>query len=115
MGKKLLRQPPANHAPRYDTLDPGIRHAVSVLRAAKIDTFASCEGGPDHVSPHAIVLFSGDDHAGERAVAACREAHLPIAELRRVWQPTRYGLSAPFWEIIFPPHVPYTHTKFLPK
>jgi hypothetical protein len=63
----------------YDPpLDPGIAHAVHVLREAAIETFESCEGGPGHAYPEPTVRFHGNTAEGFRALAAAFQADLPV-------------------------------------
>lgn len=50
-------------------LDPGIERAVSVLRAAGIETFESCEGGAGHAYPQPTVRFHGNRAEGLRGLA----------------------------------------------
>jgi hypothetical protein len=89
-------------APETDMpLDPGIRHAVLVLRQAGIETFESCEGGEGHSSPEPMVRFHGSAWAGYRAFAAAMENGLPVARLQRVWHAAEQQLTGPTWEIVF--------------
>src|SRR4030042_563007 len=70
----------------YDPpLDPGIRDAVEELRRAGVETFESCEGGPDHAYPEPTVRFHGEQPEGFRALAVAQGAGLTVAALRRVW------------------------------
>ena len=89
-------------APAYNPpLDPGIACFVHVLRAAGIETFESCEGGPGHAYPEPTIRFHGDRAAGLRALAAALEKKLPIAELRRVWPILDGEPTGPWWEMTF--------------
>src|SRR5688500_15798303 len=63
----------------YDPpLDVGIRTAVHALRAAGIETFESCEGGPGHAYLEPTVRFHGDRGEGFRALAVGLQAGLPV-------------------------------------
>jgi len=66
-------------------LDIGIRKAVERLQSCGIETFESCEGGPNHSYPEPTIRFYGTPEAGWRAVGICLAHGLPIAQLRRVW------------------------------
>jgi len=70
---------------RLADLDPGIRHAVEVLRAAGVETFESCEGGPGHANPDPMVRFHGEQSEGFRAYAVAAANGLRVLELRRSW------------------------------
>ena len=86
-------------------LDPGIRHAVLVLRSAGVETFESCEGGPGHATPDPTIRFYGDAWAGYRAFAAAMEHGLPVLELRRVHDVYDGQLVGPWWALVFHPGV----------
>ena len=93
----------------YDPpLDPGIAHAVEVLRGAGVETFESCQGGPGHAYPEPTVRFHGEQPEGYRAVAAALYAGLRVSELRRVWPLERGELTGPWWELTFAPSLPAT-------
>lgn len=55
---KDMAQP--QNAPDTPELDTAIAPLVRYLRRKGIDTFESCEGGPDHVFPWPIIRFRGD-------------------------------------------------------
>lgn len=82
-------------------LDPGIRKAVALMRAAGIETFESCEGGKEHAYPEPTVRFHGTPEAGYRALSVCLAHGLPISELRRTWDILDGELVGPYWEIVF--------------
>lgn len=86
-------------------LDPGIRHAVLVLRAGGIETCESCEGGPGHAFPNPTVKFYGSSWAGYRAFAVAMEYGLPVFELRRFWDCCDGQLAGPWWQLVFRPEV----------
>lgn len=82
-------------------LDAGIKRAVVVLRAAGVETFESCEGGPRHAYPVPTVRFHGNRAAGLRALAAAQDAGLPVSELRRTWVVNDHEPCGPYWELTF--------------
>jgi hypothetical protein len=84
-------------------LDRWITYAVKVLRDAGIETYESCQGGPGHSSPCAMVRFHGHRTEGFRAVAAAVDAGLPVFRLNRFWYMTDGELTGPSWEIVFYP------------
>jgi len=95
----LLQDP---HKFEYDPpLDHGIYNAVETLRRAGIETFESCEGGPDHAYPEPTVRFYGDQAEGFNALAAAMRGGLPVAELRRVWPLLDGEPTGPWWELTF--------------
>ena len=86
----------------YDPpLDQGITLMVDALRAAAIETFESCEGGPGHAYPEPTVRFHGDHAEGYRALAIAMRAGLPVKELRRVWPVNDGEPTGPWWELTF--------------
>lgn len=88
----------------YDPpLDPGIHAMVEALRAARVETFESCQGGPGHAYPEPTVRFHGDTSEGFRALAAAMRSKLPVAELRRVWPVNEGEPTGPWWELTFSP------------
>lgn len=89
----------------YTTIDSGIVFAVRVLRAAGIDTFASCQGGEGHGHNEPVVLFHGARHDALRALAAALEHGLPVQAVRDVWPVYGDDLGAPYWEMVFMCHV----------
>jgi hypothetical protein len=83
-------------------LDPGIRDVVAALDSAGIETFESCEGGPDHAFSEPTVRFYGENGEGFRALAVAVQRGLPVRELRRYWQVNRAGEpEGPHWELTF--------------
>lgn len=82
-------------------VDAGIVRAVSVLNAAGVETFESCEGGSGHCFPEPTVRFHGGRHAGWHALAAAQEVELPVLALRRVWSIDDGEPDGPFWEMVF--------------
>ena len=82
-------------------LDPGIVDAVRILRAASIETFESCEGGPGHSYPEPAVRFNGERAEGFRALAVAIQEGLQVAELRRVWRLEDGDPTGPWWELTF--------------
>ena len=84
-------------------LDAKIQRAVVVLCQAGIETFESCEGGAGHAYPSPTVRFHGNSAAGWRALAAAKDAGLPVYSLGRVWPVNEGEPTGPYWEIIFYP------------
>jgi hypothetical protein len=89
-------------------LDPGIAPWVELLRAWRIETFESCQGGPDpdrpdrgHAYPEPTIAFGGGREAGFRAYAIAVTHALPIYGIRRVWKHTDHELTGPCWEMVF--------------
>ena len=96
------RPEPPSARRKPGTIDPGIRKAVEVLQAYRIETCESCEGGPGHAYPEPTVAFYGTPEAGWRAVAACLASGLPVRSLRRVWDVLDgHEPTGPHWEVTF--------------
>jgi hypothetical protein len=88
--------------PKVDLpLDPGIREAVLLLRAAGIETFESCEGGAGHASPDPIVKFHGNAWSGYHAFSVAMTHGLPVLRLCRVHDCEDGQLTAPYWMLVF--------------
>jgi hypothetical protein len=86
----------------YDPpLDPGIEAAVEILQRAGVETFESCQGGPDHAYFEPTVRFHGGAAEGLRACAVAIEAGLCVADLRRAWSVRDGELVGPWWELTF--------------
>lgn len=87
---------------REPLLDPGIRAAVLAMRAAGIDTFASCDGGEGHAWPEPGVRWRGPEWQRYVAARATSEAGYKVKEVRQVWYADEGTLrQEPLWEIIF--------------
>lgn len=84
-------------------LDAGIARAVAILRAAEIETFESCEGGPGHSYPEPTVAFHGDPSEGFRAYAAAVGHGLRVFKLQRIWRVDYGELTGPWWQLVFAP------------
>jgi hypothetical protein len=84
-------------------MDPGIRHAVRVLREGGIETIESCQGGRGHSFFEPTVCFSGSYDDGFKALAVAIEHGLPVHQLRRCYTITEGELIGPDWEITFWP------------
>ncbi len=83
-------------------LDPGIAPFVSVLDAAGIETYESCEGTKGHAFPEPAIRFHGGPAEGFRALAIAVEHALPVCDLRRSWWVSASGEpNGPTWEIVF--------------
>jgi hypothetical protein len=87
-------------APTND-LDPGIRLYVETLSAAGVETYESCEGGPDHTFPVPTVRFHGQRDEGFRALAIALQRGFPVAALRRAWSIVDGEPVGPDWEMTF--------------
>jgi hypothetical protein len=86
----------------YDPpLDPGIAPYVTVLRAAGIETFESCQGGEEHSYPEPTIRFHGDRSEGFRALAVALQHDLPVGDLRRTWPILDEEPTGPHWEMTF--------------
>ena len=87
---------------RYDPpLDGGISDAVEALRAAGIETFESCEGGPEHAYSEPTIRFHGDYAEGFKALSVALRAGLSVAAVRRTWVIQFGEPTGPWWEITF--------------
>lgn len=91
-------------------LDAGIELMVSVLRAAGVETFESCESGPGHAYREPTVRFYGDRSEGFRALAEVLGKHnLRVTDLRRAWPVDDGEPTGPYWELVFAPTGPREH------
>jgi hypothetical protein len=85
-----------------EDLDAGIAPFVSVLNAAGIETFESCEGGDNHAYPEPGIRFYGERSEGFRALAVATQHRFPVSELRRSWTVDKSGEpTGPHWELVF--------------
>lgn len=84
-------------------LDRWISFAVKVLRDGGVETFESCQGGPDHSFPEPTVRFFGNSTDGLRAVAVAAAYGLPVRSVRRFWSMIDGELTGPQWEMTFAP------------
>ena len=82
-------------------LDSGIAEVVHILRAAGVETFESCEGGPGHAFPEPTVRFHGNVGAGHLALGVVMTHALPVSELRRTWSIEEKCPTGPCWELVF--------------
>lgn len=82
-------------------LDPEIEPMVLALRAAGVETFESCKGGPGHAYLEPTVRFHGGTAEGLRALAAAMDSRLPVSALRRVWPVIDGEPTGPWWEMTF--------------
>ncbi len=82
-------------------LDPGIREYVEALYEEGIETFESCQGGPEHSYSEPTVRFHGDRSEGFRALAIALQRQLPVKELRRTWPIIDGEPTGPSWELTF--------------
>lgn len=88
-------------APFDPPLDAGIADAVSILVAAHVETFESCEGGRGHSFPEPTVRFHGHRDEGFRAVGVALRAGLRVTAPRRVWDVIDGEPVGPHWEMTF--------------
>lgn len=89
-------------------LDPGIRRYVEVLRLAGVETYESCQGGPDperpdrgHAYPEPTVRFHGSQGAGWWALQVCLDNGFPVASLSRIWTVEDREPHGPTWQLVF--------------
>lgn len=87
-------------------LDAGIARAVSILRAAGVETFESCEGGDGHPFREPTVRFHGSHVEGHRAYAVAMQGGLPVFGIQRVWDVVDGELTGPWWQMTFREPVP---------
>lgn len=92
---------PCRSVPDDWVLDAGIAPAVEVLRAAGVETFESCEGGPGHAFREPTVRFFGHRAEGFRALTAAMDAGLRVSALRRYWDVIEGEPTGPHWEMVF--------------
>jgi len=93
----------AKHGIFDPPLDEGIRDIVLTLLANGVETFESCEGGPEHSFPEPTVRFEGGSSEGLKAMAIAMENGLPVFRLRRVWGIVDRAIHGPWWEMTFNP------------
>jgi hypothetical protein len=85
-------------------LDLGVASAVHTLIAGGVETFESCEGGPDHIFKEPTIKFEGGTPEGFRALAVALAHGLPVFRLRRVWGVIDGMPHGPWWELtLLPP------------
>jgi hypothetical protein len=82
-------------------LDEAIAPAVYALRAAGVETFESCAGGPGHAYSEPTVRFHGNHSEGFRALATAMQSGLRVTALRRVWPVLDSEPTGPWWELTF--------------
>lgn len=87
-------------------LDAGIAGAVMLLRSSGVETFESCEGGPEHSYPEPTIRFEGGLADGPGALSVAMMYGLPVSELRRVWRMQDGEPTGPVWELTFYEHAP---------
>lgn len=86
-----------------DDVDRGIKREVEILRAAGIETYESCQGGPGHTFPEATVRFHGGRTEGLKALHVALSNNLNAYNLRRVWGIEDGEVNGPWWELTFFP------------
>jgi len=67
-------------------LDIGIKHAVEILNQAGVETYESCEGGPNHAYPEPTIRFHGERAEGFRALSVALQNNLSVSGLKRIWR-----------------------------
>jgi hypothetical protein len=87
-------------------LDRGIEFEVSVLVGAGVETFESCEGGPDHAFPEPTIRFHGDKSEGFKALDAALKRGLKVLAIRRTWDIIDGEPTGPYWEMTFSSKAP---------
>jgi hypothetical protein len=87
--------------PEIPGLDPYIAPMVQALRAHRVATYESCDGGPGHSYGEPTVAFRGSYAEGFRALSVAFALRLPVRDLRRVWRVMQGELEGPIWEITF--------------
>lgn len=87
--------------PHDHIIDAGILREVNALQSAGIETFESCQGGPDHAFLEPTVRFHGDRSEGFRALAVAMQVGLPVNSLRRAWPVIDGDPTGPYWELTF--------------
>ena len=89
-------------------LDNGIRRYVEVLRLAGVETYESCQGGPDperrergHAYSEPTVRFHGTQGAGWWALQVCLDHGFPVQSLSRIWTVEEREPHGPTWQLVF--------------
>lgn len=88
-------------APADERLDAGIAPYVNILRAASIETYASCQGGLGHAYLEPTIRFHGEQSEGLRALAVALQHGLPVDKLGRIWVIIDGEPTGPHWELTF--------------
>lgn len=82
-------------------LDPWIAPWVEILRAHRVETYESCQGGAGHAYPQPTIAFHGGPSSGMYAYHVARQHGLPVKRIQRVWKESSHELTGPTWEIVF--------------
>ena len=82
-------------------MDAGIRRYVLILRQGGIETFESCQGGPDHAFPDPTIKFHGNAGEGFKALAIAMTYDLPVLSVRLTWDFYDGMPHGPWWEMTF--------------
>ena len=82
-------------------LDRGIKRYVETLRAAGIETYASCEGGSGHPYIEPTIRFYGEIYEGFKALAIALAHGLPVDEIRQFWSIQDQQPVGPDWAMTF--------------
>ena len=81
------------------TLDPWIKPFVLRLIEEGVETYESCDGGPDHSFPEPTIRFHGPLAEGYRVMWIALALGWPVNSVRRVWQCIEKEFDGPRWEI----------------
>jgi hypothetical protein len=82
-------------------LDPGIAPWVEILRAHRVETFESCQGGDGHSFHVPTVRFHGGPGEAYHAYSVAVTHALPVKGVARHWRVIDGELTGPDWEITF--------------
>lgn len=83
-------------------LDPGIAHAVHIMRVGGFETCQSCQGGKGHSYEWPTVDFLGDRTVGFRALAWAHEHNLDVHAISRVYRIWDGDIAdPPIWRMEF--------------
>ena len=84
---------------KVEGLDPGIEHAVTLLRAAGFETFDSCESGEGHAFHKPTIFFYGDLMDGLRAFALLEQQGIRVSSIALRWRGLHGVLRNPTWDM----------------
>lgn len=84
-----------------DNLDPLIRDVVLTLHDSGVETFESCQSGPNHSFLEPTVRFHGNAAEGIRALGIALVNRYHVTALRRYWDVIDGEPTGPHWEMTF--------------